>query len=336
MVTRNGLLLTIVLCAAALGIVEIGLRVAADPGAIPTSYEAPRNPHFRRDWAQWTRVPATLPGERRVVVISNSQGFLRERAEGEWAYPARLAGELSRRTQSDVRTLNWSAPGGKIPEMVVLAARAARHDPSDIVLVTYTENFVGDSMRQRLSFGITDIPLLTADPAVRGLLSDDFKSRYQIGSVAAWTGLNTGFGLARWRTIEGMNETWDWEISEPRVDLSTLAKTVEPWDDLSEGAAREFVETARRAAPQARLWILTMPLPRPAWTPEAWAEMQRLVPNIRAAVGDAPLVTVASALEVVPAEHFYTHTHFDPDGHAIFAAWLADLLTAPRSPGEAG
>jgi hypothetical protein len=318
--------LAVGVCVAAVAVLHVAGDLLARVPAPPTSYEAPRNPYFRRGWVDWTRAPAPLPGDRRIVLISNSQGFLRERPEGEWCYAARLENLLRERSGDEVEVLNWSVPGGKIPEMIVLAARAADHDPSDIVLVTYTENFVGESMTARLGFGISDVPLLVADHNVRNLLSDDFNDRYQVTFVGPQLSVHTGFGAVRWRTIEGMDETWSWRPEEPDVELASLEWTVDPWNDLSAEATRDFVATARRGTPGVRLWIVTMPLPKPAWTSEAWAEFERMDENVRQALGDAPGVTTLEGLTAVPVAEFYTHTHMTPDGHRMFAQWLADRL----------
>jgi hypothetical protein len=319
-------IVAVVVCVASVAGLHLAGELLARAPAPPTSYDAPRNPYFRRGWVDWTRAPDPLPGDRRIVVISNSQGFLRERPEGEWSYPAALEELLSERSGEDVQVLNWSVPGGKLPEMIVLAARAAKHEPSDIVLVTYTENFVGESMTARLGFGISDVPLLVADRNVRALLSDEFADRYQVTLVAPRLSVHTGFGAVRWRTIEGTDETWGWTPEEPEVDLASLEWTVDAWDELSSEAARDFVATARRGAPDARVWIVTMPLPAPAWTREAWSEFREMDQRVREAVGDAPGVTALEALEVVPVSEFYTHTHMTPAGHRMLAEWLADRL----------
>ncbi len=333
--TTRGLILAIVSCVVVVVCGHFAAGLFARPEPIPTSYDAPRNPHFRRDWVRWTR-PAESATGRAIVVISNSQGFLRERAEGELSYPAALERLLDERTGEAVDVLNWSVPGGKIPEMIVLAARAGAHAPSDIVLVTYTENFVGETMRSRLSFGISDVPLLAAVPAVRGLLSDEFLARFKVGSVAPYTSVYTGYGSLRWRTIENANEDWDWVIDDPDVDLSTLGKTVEAWDEDSSWALREFVETAQRAAPGAQVHVVAMPLARPAWTDEAWGTHGAMVERVReSVVRGGGRVFVWDALELLPPELFYTHTHFRAEGHALFAEWLAQRLASPPTAGGA-
>lgn len=181
-------------------------------------------------------------------------------------------------------------------------------------------------MTARLGFGISDVPLLVADPDVRGLLSDDFTDRYQVTFVGPQLSVHTGFGAVRWRTIEGTNETWGWRPEEPDVDLASLGWTVDPWSDLSAEATRDFIATARRGTPGVRLWIVTMPLPRPAWTSEAWAEFERMDENVRDAIDAVPDVAALEALDAVPTSEFYTHTHMTPAGHQIFATWLADRL----------
>jgi len=335
-VTTRGLMLAIATCLIALIVGNFAAGVLR-PAPPPNSYDAPRNPHFRRDWVRWTRPPATLPDARRMVVISNSQGFLRERPEGELCYTARLEELVAERTDAPAEALNWSIPGGKIPEMTVLAARAAAHDPTDIVLVTYTENLVGESMRTRLSFGISDAPLLTALSEVRELLSDEFQSRFDVGNVAPYTSVYTGYGAFRWKTVEGADEDWYWRKKEPDLDLSTLEKTVDPWDDDSSWALREFVETARRAAPNATIHVIEMPLPKPAWTPEAWAIHQEMATNARAALEGFQGVQIHDALTLIPPDQFYTHTHFRAEGHETFARWLADrILGDGLDTGSAG
>lgn len=326
--SKSGLVVACLVCLIALLVGNFALHAVVSPSPIPDSYEAPRNPHFRRDWVRWTGAPEPLPGDRRIIVISNSQGFLRENAHGELCYSARLEAELSERLGERCEVLNWSIPGGKLPEMIVLAARAGAHDPTDIVLVTYTENFVGRSIRSPLSFSISDVPLLTGIPEVRSLLSPGFRRGFKVGNVSPYTGLHTGYGDLRWKTVEGTDEAWDWKIFEPTIAVKDLDKTVEPWDEDSSRMMREFVETAGRAAPDARVLVVAMPLARSAWTPDAWEELDRMRGNVAQATTGLAGVRALSAIDLVPDALFYTHTHMRAEGHEVFARWLAEQLVS--------
>ncbi len=135
----------------------------------PTAHchDVPRNPHFRRGWTQYTE-PRELPADTRsVIVISNSQGYLRESEDGHQAFPTQLEQLLERsEPQRDYVVMNWSVAGGHAPEMIVLAARAAQHRPDLVIWVTYAANLSPGLWTKPLSFAITDAPEMAYLPPI--------------------------------------------------------------------------------------------------------------------------------------------------------------------------
>ena len=331
--TRADVWLALATCLLALALGDVLARELVVTSS-PDSYQAPRNPNFRRGWVGYTGAPVPLPMAKRAIVISNSQGFLREYVDGREAYPSRLEGLLTGRERTPWEVLNWSIPGGKMPEMTLLAARAGQHRPDTVLLVTFTENFTGESLKRPLSFSISDVPLLGADSGVRAALSPAYTQRFEVGGLSALISRDTGLGALRQRTIEADNETWTWVPRMPRVDLTTGHRTMRPWDADSSWILREFADTLHRAAPEAQLLVVAMPLPRGPWTEQAWRELSSMAQQARAAVAGRAYATVANAIGVVPDSAFCTPTHMRPEGHELFADWLATRLLAPEVQAE--
>jgi hypothetical protein len=121
-------LLWIVVAEAALGHV-LRARVAA-------TFDTARNAHARRDWDNYVRrTSVPRPPERRILLLSNSQGRGPE-YPSDRIYPSRLQRELNAgRVGSPVRVVNWSFGPNRVPEAVLLLARARQLRPDVVIAV---------------------------------------------------------------------------------------------------------------------------------------------------------------------------------------------------------
>jgi hypothetical protein len=93
-----------------------------------------RNPHLRRDWDNYIRVTSVPHDpEVRVLLLSNSQGNGPEYPDRA-TYPWLLQDALSEgRTGPPVRVVNWSFGPNRVPEAVLLLARAQDLKPHLVV-----------------------------------------------------------------------------------------------------------------------------------------------------------------------------------------------------------
>jgi hypothetical protein len=93
-----------------------------------------RNPRLLRDWDRYVaRTAVASPDERRILVLSNSQGRGPEHSPDR-IYPSLLARRLE--TGGDrVRVVNWSVAPSRVPEAVVLLARAQDLAPQVVLAV---------------------------------------------------------------------------------------------------------------------------------------------------------------------------------------------------------
>jgi hypothetical protein len=139
-------------------VLAAGLVIALAEIALPRVIYQPlspgqrygRNPHLRRDWDNYVRatVPARDP-EVRVLLLSNSQGNGPEYPE-RVIYPWRLQDELNAgRAGPPVRVVNWSYGPNRVPEAVVLLARAQDLRPHVIVSVFHPGWFQGPDYEWR-------------------------------------------------------------------------------------------------------------------------------------------------------------------------------------------
>src|SRR5512134_3342491 len=114
------------------------LAMAALEGALPRLLYTPldpqkrygRNPHLRRDWDNFIRVTGVPPDpEIRELLLSNSQGNGPEYPDRA-TYPWLLQDTLNEgRTGPPVRVVNWSFGPNRVPEAVLLLARAQDLQP---------------------------------------------------------------------------------------------------------------------------------------------------------------------------------------------------------------
>lgn len=100
-----------------------------------------RNIFFRRGWIEHVLSADKIKRpEKLIVIISNSQGYGREVTDQE-TYSTLLEKHLIQQQKEDVRVLNWSIPGGKVPEFIILAAAAKRLAPDILILIDSPANF---------------------------------------------------------------------------------------------------------------------------------------------------------------------------------------------------
>jgi hypothetical protein len=111
--------------------------------------------------------------------------------------------------QHDYRVMNWSVAGGKSPEMIVLAARAAQHRPDLVVWSTFADNFAAGLWRKPLSYAISDAPELAYLPSVRANLPAGFLQHFDVYDPLAVFSVYTGLGQARARYIEQRTNNWE-------------------------------------------------------------------------------------------------------------------------------
>lgn len=105
--------------------------------------ETARNPAVLRNWQGYLAATSAPRGpERRVLLLSNSQGRGPEYPEGE-IYSSRLAARLARPGAPPVRVVNWSVAPSRVPEAIVLLAHARKLEP-EVVLAVFPPNWFAD------------------------------------------------------------------------------------------------------------------------------------------------------------------------------------------------
>ncbi|RMF80642.1 MAG: SGNH/GDSL hydrolase family protein [Chloroflexi bacterium] len=291
-----------------------------------TSYDAPRNPNFRRGWVEYTRPPATRePNERRIILISNSQGFLRERPEDEFVYASQLEMLLNQQADgSNYQVLNWSIPGGNAPEYILLAARAAAHDPDMILLVTYSQDFVEDL--HPIAFYISDANRLGYLSDVRRYLPAEFIRQYAINDPLAWLEAHTYLGNMRNRLEIPQNDSWTWEAREKRDRPRGLHRFKE-WIEQAEREMQFLNDTLLAALPDTPIVIVQTPINDLAFTQDSLNQAEQFIPRLQAHFESNPNVTILNASDIIAPETFYPDgVHFRPEGHRQFAEWLLPVV----------
>lgn len=312
-----------------LGAAEVAARGVLAALAAPDSYEARRNPHFARNWVDYTAPRPRDPGHRLIILISNSQGFAREYEDAAVCFPARLERALAEARPEDRWTvLNWSVVGGHGPEMAILGARAAAHRPDMVIYVAHTFNFtwragVSPARLDQARWN-SDIGELAHLASVRRRLSSEFLSRCQAFDPTTWLAAHSGLVRLRNRLIEPRDGAWSWETGEPRGETEIRSRRVGPWTPDSDWLLRECVRAPRRKvkSPTPVLFV-SMPLRRPNFRPEDWLERTRFAARAQAALRAERLVVVHDAVSLVDPSLFCNLYHLKPRGHEILAEWLA-------------
>ena len=293
----------------------------------PSSYDEARNTFFLRGWRRYT-APEDLPetdDTYLVILISNSQGFLVENADERLTYSQQLELILNQKMKQPVEVLNWSAPASNAAEQIILAARAISHQPNLILWVTHNTNLVRAQFRP-LDFYSTDVTRLAYHPTVRQYLSDTFLSEHEANDPLDM--LDTQTGLGKLAHVFEQDRYWVWWWIPQRGAFGTHLRD---WDDKAIYYVNEFYETVNRSEIDIPIAFVSMPLNAEHYSDEEWAEMIAFPERVRDIYTGRDNIRVFNAIEVIPQKLFFTSTHMRPDGHRMFAEWLAEHVFADKS-----
>jgi hypothetical protein len=316
---------------AALLVAELAARLALAVWGTPSSYDVPRNPHFRSGWVEFTRAPATPRGSPLVVVITHSQGYFRETTDARFAYPAQLEALL--RTQGgfrEAKVLNWSIDGGRALEAVLLVARALEHDPDLIVYATGPDVYREDAFTRLPSYWVSDAWKLCHRSEVRRRLSGAPPASCRREAAWDWIRSNLALFWVRSALFERRVDAWSlW--GAPRGDTAPSeppkgtwrTRFSEPVFDTAMAAVRELIASAD---PKLRFVFVAGPSSRAHSHPETWSLGDRMLEQAARAL--PPGTAILDALELVPGERFYDAAHLDREGHRQVAKWLEPRLRA--------
>jgi hypothetical protein len=319
----------------ALLLAELAARLALSVWGTPSSYDAPRNPHFRRGWVEFTRAPSTPRDSPLVVLITHSQGYFRETTDPRFAYPAQLE-ELLRRHSGleQAEVLNWSIDGGRTLESVLLVARALEHEPDLIVYATGPDVYREDSFTRRPSYWVSDAWKLCHHSSVRRRLSGAPLEACDREEALGWPRSHLALFWVRSVLFERRVDAWRlW--GPPLGDSAPSEAPRRSWkmqfDEAAFGAAmagvRAMFEPADPSArPTTRLAFVASPHSRAHSDPATLALGDRMLELAAHAL--PPETTILDARELVPAERFYDAVHLDREGQRQLATWLEPKVRA--------
>jgi hypothetical protein len=321
--------------AAAIGallVAELVARLALSAWGTPSSYDVPRNPHFRRGWVELTRAPPAPRGRPLVVVVTHSQGYFRETTDARFAYPAQLEELLRARggVFEDAEVLNWSIDGGRALEAVLLVARALEHHPDLIVYATGPDVYREDSFTRPPSYWVSDAWKLCHRSEVRSRLSGAPLEACRREEILGWLRSHLALFWVRSVLFERRVDAWTlW--GSPRGDTapsespkgSWRMQFHEPAFDAAMTAVRRLIETAD---PTTRFVFVASPHSRAHSHPETLGLGDRMLELAARAL--PPETTILDARELVSSERFYDAAHIDREGQRLLATWLEPSLLA--------
>ena len=293
------------------------------------SFNPSRSPFARLGWHEYVAdTPPRREGERLVLLISNSQGHGSE-LPADRIYAHLLNGKF-RSSGHPVRVVNWSVPGVRYHDFLVLASLARRVDPSHIIVVSTPGMFVYQEpfSDARGSWG-SDLYTWLAERRLRADMPDedrqvmtDFGLEVDIAMSRLWPAWRArhipsmyGGELRRVRRYQALQEGGAAGVHrdpkafrEPPPDLPGLPRR----------RAEVFLDLV--AAGGAPVTFVRMPL-HPVWRDhdaQAWTALEALCRDHRVATRD-----LSSA---VPGDGFLTPSHLNADGHRIFAGRMMEFL----------
>lgn len=325
-------------CATALlllAVAEGGARLLHEALRTPSSYEVARNPHFRRGWVDYTRAPADRPATPPVIVVSHSQGWLRESSKPEDAYAAQLEELLADGSADGTENavLNWSLDGGRTLESLLLVARALEHEPRAVLYVWSAGNYDRTSFDRPASYWLSDAWLLGHLPSVRRRLPGDLQELLAQGP-SGWARTRTGLGWARARFFGRQRMHWrPWRHLDRPASPEVRRRHAMETEIHEEVAVRglRYLRELVAVAPSTGLVFVVAPNRVNALGLDD-AAGDRLLALARR---ELPGALVLDARRVVEDDRYYGFSHFDRRGHEALARWLAprvsELLSEPAA-----
>jgi hypothetical protein len=277
-----------------------------------------------------------------VLLLSNSQGRGPEVPAGQ-IYPALLSAHLSSTRAAPVRVVNWSFASNRVPEAIVLLARARELNPH-LVVAAFPPNWFSDrdlrSPLTRLESDLTETAWL-----YRGRLPERFRERYLTRTAAIRAAFARGWPLYRYRDL-------------PVFALSVWAPGILPvfpeasqsrWFDVDLGRVpRMHLPPAPRIASQApspELMAMFLEAASELAAPKAfvlqplWFALhprhERAAATVREGLERGGWITW-DLTRAVPWDQYFTESvHFTPAGHVTFAEELSRRLDPllPSVPG---
>ena len=312
-------------------VAELVARLALSVWGTPSSYDVPRNPHFRRGWVEFTAPPRAARGNPLVVVITHSQGYFPETTDPRLAYPAQLERLLRARPGlGEAEVLNWSIDGGRALEAVLLVARALEHEPDLIVYTTGPDVYREDSFTRRPSYWTSDTWKLCYRFEVRRRLSGAPLEACRREPV--WGYARAHFALLSVRSVlfEGRIAAWK-QRGPPRGDTAPTRRPKGTWRSrFSEPAFLAAMASVREltdsADPRPRFIFVANPSSRAHSHPNSWGLGDRMIELAARAL--PPDTTILDARELISSDRFYDVAHIDREGQHELATWLEPRLLA--------
>jgi len=320
---KAGMVLFLMACYLGLGEGAAGFKLRSLES--PSSYDESRNPHFLGDWVGYTEPPSGEKTGYRVIVISNSQGFMRERPEAELCYSGMLEAKLRVSGYGEnAEVLNWSIPGGGAMELIILAARAVAHQPDVVILSGYNNDFNEYWNQQKLSSMASDIVHLAYLAEVRKNIPRRFLINIRAFSARDWLGMNSNLvAWHNWFTRD--KDEWTFISREPGPRKKLTVFDLNP--TVSIELIENFVQAAVGNGEETAIKLVSMPL-----NGDQFKGFQQVDEFFKAATKVAqawPQVGAFDATHLYPVELFYGGRHMRPEAHKMFADYLFAMLPPP-------
>lgn len=314
----------------------------------PTAEEYPRNAFFRRGWPEY--LGSSDPAD--VIVLGNSQSHGRE-VPAEKIFPKLLRDRFAE--ASPPMTLeNWAVYGRTPADLELLFLEAARRRPRLILYLATLGDYAIGPREYELGFTQHDTNLLVADPRLwaslagtefaRYLAADDFLYRLLAGNLDL-VRLRTfvlDYLASRMHPVEYVilmghkrnvdNLEYDWSVDNtPELALEHGFRLPNPPSrqtmDRRLASLPALVEDMEQLTAQRRIPLLWVwqPIADALLTREQSREARRFYVLATQVLRNHG-VQVVDLRDLVPADHYYTASHFDPRGHQLMAEALEPLI----------
>ena len=294
---------------------------------------SPRNHAFHFVWQDYiNNTPVREEDETLIFIVTNSQGYGWE-VEPDEIYASHLAATRKERGEK-VRVVNVSIPGARFHDIMVATAAARTVDATHLLMILSPRTVAESAPPKRaINTWTSQIYYMLNQPEISRVIPPEVRKEMTdipmrismvIGNVwPAWRNRSlTSALLAEYDLLkpffEIRNTAFWFRIPTLRFNNPRRQRLPRVTPVIDPQRATALLDLAAASAPHV-YWInMPIRINEHIKAETAWGELVERC--------ESRGIATVDMLDAIPADAFYSQTHFNAEGHRLFAGKLDEVL----------